>query len=748
MKKDSGKNLSDLSMQELFQIEIETQSETLTSGLLSLEKNSAQPSVVESLMRAAHSLKGASRLMGVRGIEQIAHVLEDVFVAAQKHALVIGADAVDICLRTVDVMKQIAARPDTAGDDAKRPDLDNILNALESIRQGMPLAKTAQQSLPAEPLPEPVIAAGAPAMEESDRVLRVGADRLNRILGLSSELVVDARLAQNQVQALLQMKKKHADIVQTLELLRDALSELDPNERASIYLTQLRRRATEFQRVLTENLADADAFDRRLGTTTARVHREVILTRMRPLADGVHGFERMVRDLARTTGKKVELVIHGLRTEVDREVLEKLEAPLTHLIRNAIDHGIETPAERRAKNKPEHGTVQLAASYSGGMLSIVLEDDGRGVDFEQLKRKVVERGLTRPGMVERLNADELIEFLFLPKFSTRDVVTELSGRGVGLNVVRDAVQALGGTVKTSTIPGRGTRFTLHLPITLSLIPALLVEIGEESYALPLARIDRLLNVAAAQVQYIEGHQYTMLDGDNVGLVDACSLFGKKSALENQLHLEVVVLSDRLCRYGVVVDRIVGERILAVQSLDPRLGKVRDISAAALLEDGTPTLIIDVDDFVRSIDHARRGGTLQHMEEWADNQKRKVEKRVLVVDDSITVRGVEAKLLETHGYAVATAVDGMDGWNRIRSGRFDLVITDVDMPRMDGVELVDMIKHDPQLKAIPVMIVSYKDRPEDRQRGLEAGADYYLTKGSFHDETLIDAVIDLIGRAEK
>ena len=746
MKKDPGKNLSDLSMEELFQIEIETQAETLTSGLLSLEKNSAQPSVVESLMRAAHSLKGASRLMGVRAIEQIAHVLEDVFVAVQKNALVIGADAVDVCLRTVDIMKQIATRKQSAENTGQESDLDNILSALESVRQGTALPQVAQHSLLTDPVPEAVIPAGS--REDSDRVLRVSADRLNRILGLSSELVVDVRLAQNQVHALLQMKKKHADIVQTLELLRDALSELGANERASIYLAQLRRRATEFQRLLAENLAEADAFDRRLGTTTARVHREVILTRMRPLADGVQGFERMVRDLARTTGKKVELIIHGLRTEVDREVLEKLEAPLTHLIRNAIDHGIESPAERRAKNKPEHGTVQLAASYSGGMLSIVLEDDGCGVDFEQLKRKVVERGLTRADMVERLNADELIEFLFLPKFSTRDAVTELSGRGVGLNVVRDAVQALGGTVKTSTNPGHGTRFTLHLPITLSLIPALLVEIGQESYALPLARIDRLLNIAAAQVQYVEGHQYTMIDGDNVGLVDACSLFGKKSELENQLHLEVVVLSDRLCRYGVVVDRIVGERILAVQSLDPRLGKVRDISAAALLEDGTPTLIIDVDDFVRSIDHARRGGTLQHMEEWADNQKRKVEKRVLVVDDSITVRGVEAKLLEMHGYVVATAVDGMDGWNRIRSGRFDLVITDVDMPRMDGVELVDMIKHDPQLKAIPVMIVSYKDRPEDRQRGLEAGADYYLTKGSFHDETLIDAVIDLIGRAEK
>lgn len=746
MHKDNS-NISDLSMQELFQIEIETQAGILTSGLLSLEKNSVQPPVIESLMRAAHSLKGASRLMGLRAIEQLAHLLEDVFVAAQKGTLVIGADAVDVCLRAVDTMQYIAMRKDSADDSLLYAELDNISGGLEMVRKGIVPPMTEPRSLPAVRGSEPAMPAERFAAQESERVLRVGADRLNRILGLSSELVVDVRHAQTQVKTLLNMKKKHVETVQMLDLLRDALSGLGINERANIYLAQLRKRVADFQQLLTENLAQADVFDRRLSATTARMHREVILTRMRPLADGVHGFHRMVRDLARATGKKVDLTIHGLRTEVDRDVLEKLEAPLTHLIRNAIDHGIEFPAERRAKNKPETGTVQLAASYSGGMLSIVLEDDGGGIDFEQLKKTIVERGLSPPGMVERLNTEELVEFLFLPKFSTRNAVTELSGRGIGLNVVRDTVQALGGTVKTSSNPGYGTRFTLHLPITLSLMPALLVEIGEESYAFPLARIDRLLNIAPAQMQIIEGRQYTVIDDENVGLVDACSLFGKKAELEHHQHFDVVVLSDRFSCYGVVVDGIVGERVLAVQSLDPRLGKLRDISAAALLEDGTPTLIIDVDDFVRSIEHARRGGTLQRMEEWVDNQRHKIVKRILVVDDSITVRGVEAKLLETHGYAVATAVDGMDGWNRVRSERFDLVITDVDMPRMDGIELVDMIKKDDQLKAIPVMIVSYKDQPEDRKHGLEAGADYYLTKGSFHDETLIDAVIDLIGRAE-
>lgn len=746
MKKDAGKSISEFSMLELFQSEMETQSGVLTSGLLAAEKNPHDAQALESIMRAAHSLKGAARLVGVRAVEQIAHVLEDVFVAAQRGELLIASGAIDVALHAVDTLRRIAAAPvDDAGNAHDVTVLDTVA-ALEAVGRG-----EAPPPLPASPpvaeersgmlFPEKIVAA-----DDSERVVRVGADRLNRILGLCSELVVDARHAQHHQQMLLQLKKKHDELVQTLETLREYSIELRLDERMKSYLAQARKRAADVKRSLLSRHGEADEFERRLSTATARLHREVILTRMRPFADGVSGFQRMARDLARITGKRVELKFSGLRTDVDRDVLEKLEAPLTHLIRNAIDHGIEPPQERVAHGKPEHGTVHIAASYSGGMLYIVLEDDGRGVDFEKLKRTIVERRLTTAGMVDHLTQEELVEFLFLPRFSTRAEVTELSGRGVGLDVVRDAVQAMGGAIRTTITPGRGTRFALQLPITLSLIPALLVEVAGESYAFPLPRIDRLLMLDAQDVQHVEGHQYAVIDGENIGLVYAGGIINTTAKIESRERIAVVVLSDRLSRYGVVVDRIAGERVLAVQALDPRLGKVRDISAAALLDDGTLTLIVDVDDFVRSIDNATKGGTLQRVAAPAEQKKAGAGKRILVVDDSITVRGVEAKLLESRGYSVATAVDGMDGWNQVRGEKFALVITDIDMPRMDGVELVHMIKNDPQLRELPVMIVSYKDRPEDRKRGLDAGADYYLTKGSFHDETLVDAVVDLIGRS--
>jgi two-component system sensor histidine kinase and response regulator WspE len=278
------------------------------------------------------------------------------------------------------------------------------------------------------------------------------------------------------------------------------------------------------------------------------------------------------------------------------------------------------------------------------------------------------------------------------------------------------------------------------------IRALIVEIGGEPYAIPLARIDRTLKLDTSRVESLEGRQYFTLGNQHLGLVFASQVLGCPNRSERNEPLSLVILGERLNRSALVVDRFVGERSLVVHPIDPRLGKIPDISAASLLDNGNPCLIIDVDDMLRSIDILISGGRLDRIA--ADqNTSASTGKRVLVVDDSITVREVERNMLASRGYHVDVAVDGMDGWNAIRMNDYDLVISDVDMPRMNGFEFVRLIKQDERLHATPVMIVSYKDREEDRQRGLEAGADYYLTKGSFHDETLIDAVVDLIGTAE-
>jgi two-component system sensor histidine kinase and response regulator WspE len=317
---------------------------------------------------------------------------------------------------------------------------------------------------------------------------------------------------------------------------------------------------------------------------------------------------------------------------------------------------------------------------------------------------------------------------------------------VGLDVVQNTVKNVRGTVRITAKPGQGMRFQLHLPLTLSVLRTLLVEIAGEPYAIPLSQITRTLKLPQEQIEVLEGRHHFTFGNQQIGLLTAHQILGHAEPLPAQESLPVVILGDRTTRYGLIVDRLLGERELVVQKLDPRLGKIKDISAGSLMEDGSPVLILDVEDMVRSIEKLISTGHLNKMQRDVIEVVAQRVKRVLAVDDSLTVRELERKLLTSRGYITEVAVDGMDGWNAVRAGNYDLVIIDVDMPRMDGIELTTLIKQDPRFKSLPVMIVSYKDREEDRLRGLEAGADYYLTKGSFHDETLLQAVMDLIGEA--
>ena len=358
---------------------------------------------------------------------------------------------------------------------------------------------------------------------------------------------------------------------------------------------------------------------------------------------------------------------------------------------------------------------------------------------------------------------ELYEFLFLPGFSTRGEVTELSGRGVGLDVVHTMATSVGGTVRVQSQLGRGTSFHLNLPITLSVIRAVLVDVAGEPYAFPLNRIDRLLRVATDTIGSVEQRQFLRVDGQNVGVVlgtqilrmtkrPTASLPGTETATISTTppacaELFVVLFSNHADQYGLLVDGFLGEQDLVVRPLDHRLGKVPNVSAAAVLDDGSPALIIDVDDVRRAIERLLETSKLERTDESNRRQGEGRKKRVLVVDDSITVREVERQLLSSRGYEVTVAVDGADGWNIVRDGDFDLVISDVDMPNMNGIEFTKKIKEDSRLQRLPVVIVSYKDSEEDRMKGLDAGANYYLTKSSFHDESLIEAVYTLIGDSQ-
>jgi two-component system sensor histidine kinase and response regulator WspE len=760
-------DLSGFSMLELFRLEAESQTAVLSSGVLAIEELERSPQTVEAMMRAAHSLKGAARIVGLDPAVRVAHALEDVFVAAGKNRLQVQPRHGDRLLAAIDFLAAISRADDAldaAGPWAARAeqvvgDLAAILAepaaappvepaASPSAAPGPALqAPPALSPSPPSPATPPAAATKTAPPEPADRVVRVSADSLTRLVGLAGESLVETRQLRPFVDSLLQLRGTDVDLCDAIAALDEKLKAGDVPVPATVtaMLTTIRERADAALGMLTRHVEDFESFARRNEDLSNRLHHEVIVSRMRPLADGIRGFPRLVRDVSRTLGKQVRFEVRGEQTGVDRDILDKLEAPLSHLIRNSLDHGIELPADREAAGKPAAGTIRLEARHRAGMLQITLVDDGRGIDVERLRSHAVTRGLVARQVADQLTELELLEFLFLPGFSTKESVTEISGRGVGLDVVQSMVKSVGGSVRVSTQPGRQTAFTLQLPITMSVIRALLVQIGGEPYAFPLTRIDQILFCRAEDIRTVEGRQYFDRDGVSIGLVMAAQILERPAAAPAD-PMPVVVISDRGQQFGMIVDSFLGERDLEVRPLDLRLGKVPNVNSASLLENGDPVLIVDVEDLVRSIDNVLMGRRLSRVEFERMAEQARQRKRILVVDDSITVRELERQLLQARGFAVDVAVDGMDGWNAIRGTHYDLVVTDVDMPRMDGIGLVSLLKADPARRETPVVIVSYKDREEDRIRGLDAGANRYLTKSSFHDETFVDTIVDLIGEA--
>ncbi|MBB1606389.1 MULTISPECIES: hybrid sensor histidine kinase/response regulator [unclassified Pseudomonas] len=745
--------MKDASLLELFRLEAEAQAQALGQGLLALEREPRQAAQLEACMRAAHSLKGAARIVGLDEGVQVAHVMEECLVAAQDGRLLLGAEHIDALLAGTDILLHIADVQAERAAQARAavPGLVQRLETLLGAEPAQPAAPVAAEAPPAAP-PEPPAETAEPAPaavekkgeEGTGRVLRVTAERLNQLLDLSSKALVDSQRLQPQLASMQRLKRLQATVSRLLDGARDAAgASLDPQAQA--FLADARRLVGECQQLLGEQMAELDEFAWTTSQRAQTLYDSALACRMRPFADVLGGQARMVRDLGRELGKSVRLEVDGVSTQVDREVLEKLEAPLTHLLRNAVDHGIETPDARRRAGKPEQGLIRLLARHHAGMLVLDLRDDGAGVDLQRLREGIVRRGLSTEETVTRLSEEELLAFLFLPGFSLREQVTEVSGRGVGLDAVQHMVRQLRGGIRMEQVAGQGSHFHIEVPLTLSVVRSLVVEIGGEAYAFPLAHIERMRSLAPEEIVQIEGRQQFWHEGRHVGLVAAHQLLQRPEGRAPEGDIPLVLIRERDNLYGVAVERFIGERTLVVMPLDARLGKVQDVSAGAVLDDGTPVLILDVEDMLRSVDKLLASGRLERIDA-GNRQGAALRKRVLVVDDSLTVRELERKLLAGRGYDVAVAVDGMDGWNALRSERFDLVITDIDMPRMDGIELVGLIRRDARLQALPVMVVSYKDREEDRRRGLDAGADYYLAKASFHDEALLDAVVDLIGGA--
>ncbi|QSQ12471.1 hybrid sensor histidine kinase/response regulator [Myxococcus landrumensis] len=549
--------------------------------------------------------------------------------------------------------------------------------------------------------------------QETTLPVRVSAQKLDALLARSGELRVAALRLEGRTDA--------------LETIREELARVRDAVHGTEGEAALRRAETELARVTRDLSADRRTLD---GVATG-MDDEVRRARTLPFLEGLSGLERAARDVARSEGKKVRLDILGGSLELDRSLLQSLREPLLHLVRNAVAHGLESPEDRHRAGKPDEGLVTLSARLHGSRVEVTVEDDGRGLDLSALRARAHAQGLDVPE-----DDEDAARLAFHSGLSTSSRVTEVAGRGVGLDVVRAEVEALRGTVEVSTQPGQGTRFTLDVPLTLSTLRVLLVSAGGQTLALASEGVARLVRLSPDEVREIEGRPTWVSKDALVPLAALADVLGFPAGPARQRR-GAVVLAAGTARAALVVDEVLAEQEALVRALGPRVRRARHVSAAAVLPDGRLSLLLNPASLVRAA-----GGRPASALFPTPAAKRK-RRRIVLADDSPTTRALEQSILEGAGYDVVPCADGAEAWERLQAGGADAMVLDVEMPRMDGVTLTETIRASPRFARLPVVLVTARGRPEDKARGLKAGASAYLVKSAFDPTSLLEALRRLL-----
>lgn len=714
-------------MQQLlqtFRAQLEERLQAIIDGLLMLEQADApRAQIFEGLFRSAHNIKGAARGVGLEGTAELAHALEDLFAALKRDEHAGQPGLVDLCLNAVSALRQeVAGEAEGGTPPAGAADL------LHRLR-----AAAAGRILPAPPAPGPA----APPSRPAPDTIRLPVARLDRIADLAEELV----MAKIRVDDHYQMSRLQHDLVTRLRQTWNRLQEQRPGqaEPANRYLLN------EGGDQLLELEHLAEAMQRGLRATVAQLRplagglrEDVRGLRMVPAETVLKPLVLAVRDLAHSLGKQAELVLEGERLEMDRAILDALRDPLMHLLRNAVDHGIEAPAGRRAQGKPETGLIRLRLEREGNTVAITVADDGAGIDLQRVRQQARALGLASEEELAAMATRALLDYLFRPGFSTRGEVSEISGRGVGLDVVQVNLQALGGHIGVDTEHDSGTRFHLALPLTLASDHGLLVRAAGQVYALPSLYVQRILELTPDAILDLSASQAVALDGEPVPLRDLATLLGQRAASEVYAErISVVVIRRGWQKAALRVDHVLGEREMVVKPLAPPLTRVRHVAGGTLGRDGDILLVLAVGDLLASA-LGSSGRVVTHKA-----PEPRLSARILVADDSITTRTLEQGILEAAGYRVQVAADGNEAWDALQNGSFDLLVSDVEMPGLDGFELTQRIRQDPRLAHLPVVIVTSLGSEEHRRRGMEARADAYVVKSSFESRELLEVVGQLL-----
>lgn len=678
---------------DIFLKEAQEHLESLQTNLLVLEKEPGNKPLIHELLRNAHTLKGSARMLGFEDISVIGHRMEDFLREMEDGERSVDSASIDLLLQGTDAITRMTGA--LAKGDASPIDVARFIAAFD---EGISTA-------------DAILDAQKPETEVLGDTIRTSVKTLDSVVNLLGELIINKKRFEDKSEELKSLGKTSGGTVPATRLMA-------------------------FQQALEEDVLY-------LGYIIQELHAEAMALRMLPLRTITEGFVRMVRDLSKSQGKEIDLEIRGEHIEVDRLLLESLKPMFLHMLTNAVDHGIELPEERIARGKPAKGTIRLTAHHEGNNVVIEIRDDGSGMDPKKIKATALRRGVIDKDEAEMLKDEDALYLTLRQGFSTSEIVTDISGRGVGMDVVKMNIEKVKGNLILKSEVGSYTEIQLTLPLTLAVIDALMISCSGEQYAIPLSSVQETLKIRSSDIATVAGKEVLSVRNATVPLFSLARILGLKEEETNITggKLAAVILKQRDQIIACTIDKSHGTSEIVVKSLGRQLRKVRHTFGATIMGDGNPALILDVPDIFSTAEGVSAGGLRKSLQE---SQAFVSRGNILVVDDSITTRTMEKSILLTNGYEVTIAVSAEDALEKITDARFDLVISDVEMPGLNGFELTARLRSMDEYKSIPVIIVSSLSKDEHKRKAIEAGAQAYIVKGAFEQGTLLDTVESLIG----
>lgn len=755
-------------MQEIledFLIEAFEMIEQLDQDLIELENNPEDLDLLNRIFRVAHTIKGSSSFLNFDILTTLTHNMEDVLNKARRSELVITPNIMDIVLESIDLMKNILVSIRDTGSDKNGIEIDSAVAKLQNISKGENVNEN--QSNEAPKLDNTNKTMEQATKEELKETSKQEASE-GDYSGLSSEEVdkeIERLLKQrqeedrarraakktqtnqeNDAKPKIQAQKKQptnqnnkkqegavsASIEQTvrvdvkrLDHLMNLIGELvlGKNRLISIYdEVEERYDGEQFLEELNQVVSS-------ISIVTTDVQLAVMKTRMLPVSKVFNKFPRMVRDLARDMGKNIELIISGEETELDKSIVEEIGDPLVHIIRNSCDHGIESVEERIQKGKNETGKIELKAYNEGNHIVVEIKDDGKGLDPDVLKQKALEKGIINEREADTMTNKEAFGLIFKAGFSTAKVVTNVSGRGVGMDVVKTNIEKLNGMIDVESEPNEGTTLKLRIPLTLAIIQALIVSVQEEYYAIPLGSVLETVRISQNEVYMVEGKSVLRLRDEILTLVRLADIFNVDTLLNNSNELYVVVIGLAANKIGVIVDYLVGQEEVVIKSLGYYLKGTEGIAGATVRGDGKITLIVDVASMMQMAKHIKGSVSSLQEDDISKEKTQPSDYTILAVDDSHVDRAIIKQYLKPLGVTIIEATNGVDALDIIKNGdkHIDAVLIDIEMPRMDGYTLASEIRKYNKFKNLPLIAVTSRTSKTDRMRGVESGMTEYITK---------------------